>query len=81
VNDLLEALGFGDNTQPTLGFKEMQNLSTEEKKIMDLLLEPLSRDEIIRQSKMSAQEINTILSILEIKGLIKENLGEIEATY
>ena len=49
----------------------------EEKIILELLIEPQSRDELIQQSGLSVSEANTIISILEIKGLISESMGEI----
>ncbi len=76
VDDLLEALGFKidiASKQASL----FDDASSEEKKILEILREPMPRDEIIRKTKRSTAEINTLLSIMEIKGLIKEELGEI----
>jgi predicted Rossmann fold nucleotide-binding protein DprA/Smf involved in DNA uptake len=42
-----------------------------------MLREPIPRDDLIREMKMPTAEANTLLSIMEIKGLIKEELGEI----
>ncbi len=72
--DLREALGFKVEAHFE---KNYDNCSSEEKKIISLLDSPLEKDVLIRKSKMSASEINTILSLLEIKGIIKETLGEI----
>jgi DNA processing protein len=77
--DLLEALHLepeppNDNRQEEL----LANLSAPEKKIVELLkTEPRPRDEILRSSDLSASETNSILMILEIKGLIKETGSEI----
>ena len=76
ADDLLEALGFKidiASKQASL----FDDASSEEKKILEILREPMPRDEIIRKTKRSTAEINTLLSIMEIKGLIKEELGEI----
>ncbi|OGD67411.1 DNA protecting protein DprA [Candidatus Campbellbacteria bacterium RIFOXYC2_FULL_35_25] len=75
--DLLDLLGF--QTKDDSGQKklELENCSAEEKSIIELLFEPISRDELIQKSEMSASEINTLISIMEIKGLIKEVAGEI----
>lgn len=79
--DILEALHFDLKAElPSDKQQELFiDLSVPEKKIIDLLkIEPLPRDEIIRQSKLSTSEGNSILMILEIKGLIKESGGEIK---
>lgn len=73
--ELLEALGFSD-TAATLE-RDYSECSEDEKKMLELLAAPLSRDELIRASGFSVSDANTILSVLEIKGLIKESLGEI----
>ena len=74
--DILEVLGFKQE-EPTQG-KLFENLSANEQKIADLLqVEPLPRDELMRLSGLSASDANTALALLEIKGLIKETLGEV----
>ncbi len=72
--DLLDALGF--KTEEVLP-RNYNDCSEEEKKIISLLLTPLEKDVLVRKSKMGISEINTILSLLEIKGIIKETFGEI----
>jgi len=75
--DLLELLNFStDNNsgQKTLNLKDF---STEEQQIIKLLREPTSRDELIQKSGLSAIKINPLISILEIKGVIKENGGDL----
>lgn len=78
--DILEALHL--EVEPPSGKKQQElfaDLSMPEKKIVELLqIEALPRDEIIRQTKMSTSEGNSILMIMEIKGLIKEIGGEIK---
>ena len=79
-DDILEALGFAVDQK-----SKQQNLfddaAPEEKKILGLLTEPIPRDELIRAMKMPVGEANAVLSIMEIKGLIKEELGEIRAGF
>jgi len=76
-NDVLEALGF-EIERPKLSEKEKyKDCSKEELAIINLLREPINRDELIRISKMQIAEANALLSIMEIKELIKEELGEI----
>ena len=78
--DILEALGFKIND----GEKQknlFDDALPEEKKILSMLDEPMERDELIRKIKMDVGKINTILSTMEIKGLIKEEMGEIRKTF
>ncbi len=79
-DDILEALGFKTDNE-----SKQKNLfddaTIEEKKILKILTEPIERDELIRTMKMPTGIANSILSIMEIKGLIKEELGEIRASF
>ena len=79
-DDILEALGFKIDEE-----SKQQNLfedaRPEEKTILKILTEPLERDELIRKMKMPTGEANTLLSIMEIKGLIKEEMGEIRKSF
>lgn len=72
--DILQSFGF--QTQET-GIKDYSGLLDEEKDIIELLSEPLERDDIIRALKKPAYEVNSILAAMEIKGIIVENMGEI----
>jgi len=78
--DILEALGFKIDKE-----SKQQNLfndaSPKEKEILKILTEPLPRDELIRAMKMPTGVANATLSIMEIKGLIKEELGEIRKSF
>ncbi|MDE1988207.1 MAG: DNA-processing protein DprA [Patescibacteria group bacterium] len=77
---ILETLGFKieeDKTTKELGLK---NLSDDERKVLILIKNPLSRDELIRElvkSGMSVSDSSALISIMEIKGLIEEKMGEI----
>ncbi|OGD66260.1 hypothetical protein A2Z61_01080 [Candidatus Campbellbacteria bacterium RIFCSPLOWO2_02_35_12] len=76
-NDILEALGLNfkdDNSRQNILF---ENLSEKEKKIVEILKTPMSRDELITRLSLPIQETNVILSAMEIKGIIKERMGEI----
>ena len=74
--DILEALGFKtDKKSKQKNLFEDANL--EEKNVLKILREPLPRDELIRALGMPIQRANSLLSIMEIKGLIKEEMGEI----
>ena len=73
-DDLLRALNFDPAEKENA---DISGLSTIEQKIYELLqTEPLSRDEIIFRAKRPIHEINPVLSLMEIKGLIKETMGK-----
>jgi DNA processing protein len=55
---------------------QYQNLSKDELKIVQLLEnEGLSFDEIVRRSNLDSSEIGSLLSMMEIKGIIKNSDG------
>ena len=79
-DDILEALGFkidAESKQQSL----FEDARPEEKLVLKLLTEPLERDELIRKMNLSTSTANSLLSIMEIKGLIKEEMGEIRAVF
>jgi len=51
--------------------------SKEEARILEILTEPMPRDLIIAKMQLPTETINSLLSLLEIKGLIKEQVGKI----
>jgi len=78
--DILEALGFKiDETPQNLELK-YSDCSPEELLVIKILTEPMEKDELIRALKMPVSKASTVLSIMEIKGLIKESMGEIRLT-
>ena len=77
AEDVLEALGFEKEKDENKQAKLFEDLSPEEKKVIELLREPIPRDDLIRAMKMPIQNANAILSVMEIKELIKEEMGEI----
>jgi len=80
ANDVLELLGLPRKDEhPTL--VDIEDLSNEEKIFIKLLEEPCSRDELIRKSKLDIGTASATLSLLEIKGLITEELGEVRKTF
>jgi len=79
ASDILELFGLkneGEAFQERLPFE----LSLEEQKIFELLTEPMPRDEIIRKSGTNASDGNTLLSVMEIKGIIIEKGGDFRRT-
>ncbi len=75
--DLLRTLGFNLDDQPIQDKLKFADCSVEEKQILELLKEPLERNELIQKTNLTTSETNIILSSMEIKGLIKESLGKI----
>lgn len=80
AEDVLEALGFEIEKDAEKQATLFADLSPEEKKVVALLREPVPRDDLIRAMKFPIPTANAILSVMEIKGLIKEELGEIKLT-
>jgi DNA processing protein len=75
--DVLVALGFNVE-KPKLSDKEKYaDCGKDEMRIIELLREPMERNDLIRTLGMNTGEAGALLSIMEIKELIKEELGEI----
>lgn len=75
--ELLEALGFEVDDDNESKKDKYEECSDDEKKILDMIGDGIERDDLVRESKMEISKINSLLSIMEIKELIKEELGEI----
>ncbi|MCF7833900.1 MAG: DNA-processing protein DprA [Candidatus Pacebacteria bacterium] len=75
--DLIEALGFEAKDTQIQKEKELQNLSSKEIQILEILNTPLSKENLIHLAEIPIIEANILLSVMEIKGLIKEEMGEI----
>jgi len=78
--DILEALGLKESEEQTLfNPNKYYNCTPNELKIVELLRSPLSKDDLTVKCRdfASVSEINILISMLELKGLIKEFLGEI----
>lgn len=75
--DILEALGFSIEKPRVSDEEKYADCSKEEIMVINLLREPMERDDLIIEMKMSTAEANALLSIMELKELIKEELGEI----
>lgn len=79
-NDILELLGLPRKDEsPTL--LEIEDLTDEEKVLIKILETPCGRDELIRKSKLEISTASAVLSLLEIKGLTKEEMGEVRKTF
>ena len=76
--ELLEALGFESKDSAPRNLElEYNECSPEEKKVIEILREPMEKDTLLRSLNIPIGEANAVLSVMELKGLIKENLGEI----
>ncbi len=77
--DLLEALGFSAEGGSAFGGKQRDysDCTSEEKKVIELLQSPLSRDDLIDALDIPINQANALLSFMELKSLIKESAGEI----
>lgn len=73
-HDILSILGFSVDAVPT---QENLLLSPDETKVLKALAEPLSRDDLIRVLGVPVRDANILLSAMELRGLIKESMGEI----
>ncbi|MFA5934861.1 MAG: DNA-processing protein DprA [Candidatus Paceibacterota bacterium] len=78
--DILEALGFKIDEEPKNLELKYADCSDEEMTVIKILFEPMTKDDLMRELKMPISKINVVLSIMEIKGLIKESMGEIRLT-
>lgn len=73
ATDILEALRL-DEEETNVGRAE---LTPAEQSILETLSSPLPRDELIRTLNISTADANALLLGMELKGLIKETMGEI----
>ena len=74
VDDILEELNLAD-LKTKKGIKEEENLTEEEKIILNIIeKESIHIDKICKMSKMAAGQVLSIVSVLEIRGIIK-NIG------
>lgn len=72
--DILEAFGIEKMSEKTKNIP----LSEHERSIIELLRSPQPKDDVIEALNLSISEAQTVLSALEIKGLIRERLGKLE---
>lgn len=75
--DILTALGIDSTKKDLFSKKDYSDCSSDEMEVLEILREPKSKDEIIKLLDKPVHITQTILSIMEIKGLIKEQMGEL----
>jgi DNA processing protein len=83
--DVLQALGMEEKAEKrkvrAAGQEAQPALTEEEKRILQFLrLEPLSFDELIARTQFSASKLNSLLTMLELKGIIDQSAGRTYAT-
>lgn len=78
-SDIITALGLvpHDNLFEKRDYKDC---SSDEHEVINLLSEPITRDEIIQRLGKPVYVTQTILATMEIKGIIEEVMGEIHLT-
>jgi len=84
-SDVLEALGFELPESYGIHSKDVflhdSSLSVNERRILEYLETPRMRDDLMRELKMSASELNSVLVELELKDIIFEEDGYILCQY
>lgn len=80
ASDVLELLGLERKDKPPT-LVDIEELSGEEKVFLKILEHPCPRNELIRRSRLETSNASAILSLLEIKGLITEEFGEVRKTF
>jgi DNA processing protein len=78
--DILEALGLAPAGEPSTRTLDLSDCSPLEIKIIELLSEPKTRDDVCEALSLPVPQLNAILSVMELKGLISESMGEIHLT-
>lgn len=73
--DILVALGITKREGPISLSELRDDLSEDEIRVIEIISSPVSRDELIGSLEMPITEANVLLSTMEIKGLIVEELG------
>lgn len=77
AEDVLMALGLQSNEDKKPN-RDLSGLSPDEMTLVKMLqIEPLDKETLIAQSGLKPSQANITLSMMEIKGLIKETMGEI----
>ncbi|NOY35399.1 MAG: hypothetical protein GXP44_00505 [bacterium] len=77
ADDILDAFDIPrENENLKINF-DTQNLSPLENKIISALTEPTAKDDLIRKLGEPANEVNPVLSMMQLNGLIKESDGKL----
>ena len=74
--ELLDALGFVVVKEEMSDEERYKDCTKDEMAVIEILREPMERDELIRSLSIDTARANALLSMMEIKELIREELGE-----
>lgn len=75
ASDILETLGLQTETPANI---DLSNLSADEQTLYRIIKsEPLTKDELIKKSKLDTTRALSVITMLELKGLTHEKLGKI----
>ena len=74
ADDILVALGIAKREGENLTSLRA-DLSTEELRVIEIIRAPIPREELVQALELPITEANVLLSTMEIKGLITEELG------
>ena len=77
--DILVALGIAKREGPASLQELREDLSENEMRVILAIATPIPRDDLIRLLELPITEANILLSTMEIKGLIVEELGTVRA--
>lgn len=75
--ELLQALGIVQSSDPMTLTELRTDLSDDEMVVMKIIATPRSRDDLLEELALPITEANILLSTMEIKGLIVEELGHV----
>jgi DNA processing protein len=75
ADDILEVLNLKKEDEAIE--VEFADCSEEEIQILEILTEPISRDDIIEILDIPTSKLSSLITSLEIKGLVKESLGKL----
>jgi len=76
--DILRVLGLESRNKETA---PSEDLSFNEARVLEIVSNPCSRDELLTTLSLPVSDANILLSTMEIKGLIKEEYGVVRAAY
>ena len=74
AEDILVALGIAKREGENLTSLRA-DLSTDELRVIEIIRAPIPREELVQALELPITEANVLLSTMEIKGLITEELG------
>lgn len=77
-DDILVALGLAKRSSESLASLR-EDLSDDERRVLNIIASPVSRDDLLGALDLDISEANVLLSAMEIKGLITEELGVVRA--